>query len=244
MKGEAMTDNKRLYFIPLIARAFQSDNPRQAMEDAFAEIKNLSTHPEYEEGFRQFRKFIDASLSAFEKKEARDKVELARTIIDQLHHDLATDTFDGDAKHKEILIAALRSIPGWDAEYRRIHEEMRNVMAPETPLEIEISKDDSVIGTYPTSAFPVAMTTIVPGRYSFRLSNGRVLWKGNITKEDLLWTFAFPKKDLSMAAKTEPHKEKPTRIIPLLDGEFIVYVFAGLEAGQIRIEHGENIRQG
>jgi len=240
MKDEKMAENKRVYFIPLIACAFQSTDPRQAMEDAFAEIVHLSTQPEYEEGFRQFKTFIDASVSAFETKKASDKVALARAIIDRLLHHLATDTFDGDEMLRDSLIAALRSVPEWDSEYRRICEEAQDVIAPDTPLEIELSKSDGVIGTYPTSTFPVIMTAILPGRYSIRLSNGRVLWQGDLTREELLWTYAFPKKDLPMAAKTELHKAKPTRIIPLLDGELMVYVFAGLESGQIRIEHGEN----
>ena len=74
-----------------------------------------------------------------------------------------------------------------------------------------------------------------------RFSNGRVLWEGDLTKEDLIWAFAYPAMDLPMAAETEAGQQDPTRAISLLEGEFILYVFAGLEAGEIKIDAGERI---
>ena len=57
-----MTDSKRLYFIPIIARALSSDDPKQAMKEAFDEIRELGNQPEYQEGYRQFLEFVKAAV--------------------------------------------------------------------------------------------------------------------------------------------------------------------------------------
>jgi len=81
---------------------------------------------------------------------------------------------------------------------------------------------------------PAIIGNVLPGRYTVRFSNGRVLWEGELSKEDLLWAYAFPGKDLAMAAETEVSQGKPTRTISLLSGEIMLSVFAGLESGQIK----------
>jgi hypothetical protein len=75
----------------------------------------------------------------------------------------------------------------------------------------------------------------LPGKHKVRLSNGRVLWEGDLEKEDLIWAFAFPERDLPMAAQTESHVQEPTKTLSLLEGELIMYVYAGLESGKMRL---------
>ena len=47
-----------LYFIPLLARALQQADSGPALKQAFAEIERLGRQPEYEQGYRQFRRFM------------------------------------------------------------------------------------------------------------------------------------------------------------------------------------------
>jgi len=109
------------------------------------------------------------------------------------------------------------------------------------PLGIEILKADHTLGSFPVSGLPGSVFSVSPGRYVIRFSNGRVLWEGVLTKEDLIWAFAYPAMDLPMAAETEAGQQEPTRTLSLLEDEFIMYVFAGLEAGEMKIDGGERI---
>ena len=108
-------------------------------------------------------------------------------------------------------------------------------------MEIEVLKGDRIIGSSAISTEPTYISPISPGRYTVRFSNGRVLWEGDILREDVIWAFAYPDKDLPMAAETEPSQREPTRTLSLLNGELIMQVFAGLESGEIRLNSGQSI---
>jgi len=232
-----MSDSKRLYFIPIIARAISSKNPKQAMNEAFDEIRELGNQPEYQEGYRQFQEFVKTAVQTSGEETGR-KNQIIRNAIHRLIYDLVTDTFDGDEVQKSALIKAIKSDPEWGAEYERIQDEAQDILAPEAAIEIEVLKDDQIIGSFSTIKEPDQVSPIFPGKYMIRFSNGRVLWEGDITREDVIWTYAFPGRDLPMAAETEPLHQDPTRTLTLLDGELIIYVFAGLESGKIRIKSG------
>jgi len=234
-----MADSKNLYFIPIIARALQSDDPRQAMEEAFDEIKDLGKQAEYKEGLQQFMDFVKTSFDPSDQI-SEQKMELIRNALYRLIYDLSTGTYDGDEKQEEDLLATLKKNPEWNAEYERIKEEAQALILTEKPLELEFSREDQVIGSYPVSPDPTYIRSITPGKYRIRFSNGRLLWEGNLKKKDLIWASAFPEKELEMAAETEMTQRRPTRTIHLLDGEITLSVFAGLESGQIRIRSGKN----
>jgi hypothetical protein len=235
-----MTDNRNLYFIPIIARALESEDPKQAMEAAFDEIHEIGKQPEYKEGFRQFEEFVKiALLSSYEDPEER--IQQMRETIHRLIHDLATGVFDDDEKQKKTLEAALRSHPEWHAEYMRIREESQPFLTPEAPINVEVLKGDEIIGSFPIPAAPSSIVSISPGTYTVQLSNGRVLWEGELTREDVIWTYAFPQKDLPMAAKTEAPEQESTKTIQLLNGELIMEVFAGLETGTFKFTSGQDV---
>ncbi len=233
-----MTDSKRLYFIPIIAYALSSDDPKQAMEEAFSEIRKLGNQPEYEEGFRQFLEFVKSAITP-SAQDSEERIQQIKNAIHGLIYDLATDTFDGDEEQKNDLIKAFRNIPEWKAEYERIKEEAQAFQAPETPMEVEVLKGDRIIGSSAISTEPTYISPISPGRYTVRFSNGRVLWEGDLKREDVIWAYAYPEKDLPMAAETEPSQREPTRTLSLLNGELIIQVFAGLESGEIRLKNGQ-----
>lgn len=232
-----MNDSKRLYFISIIARAISSENPKQAMDEAFNEIRELGNQPEYQEGYRQFLEFVKIAVEPSGEEIDRKK-QMIRNAIHRLIYDLVTDTFDGGEDQKNALINAIKSNPEWGAEYERIKDEAQDFLASEAALEIEVLKGDHLIGSISTIKESDLVSPIFPGKYTIRFSNGRVLWEGDITREDVIWTHAFPGRDLPMAAETETLQQEPTRILTLLDGELIIYVFAGLENGRFRIKSG------
>ena len=233
-----MIADKKLYFIPVIVRALQSGDPRRALEEAFEEIKELGKEAEYQEGYRQFKEFINTALTPSDEV-SDERVQLLNDAIFRLLHDLATDTFEGDEEQKEALLGILRSYPEWDAEYIRIVKELQALFPTNIQLKVDLLRWDRVIGSFPLSPDPALIGSVTPGSYTVQFSNGRILWEGELSKEDLLWAYAFPGKDLAMAAETEASRGKPTRIISLLGGEIILSVFAGLESGQIRMEGGK-----
>ena len=230
-----MNDSKRLYFIPIIARAMNSDNTRNAMVEAFDEIQKLGNQPEYQEGYRQFLEFVKTTVRPSDEKTDR-KTQIIRNAIHCLICDLVSDTFDGDEDQKNTLIKAIKSDPEWRTEYERIKDETQEFLAPEVALEIEVLKDNQIIGYFSTSKETDQVSPIFPGKYMIRFSNGRILWEGDIAREEIIWTYAFPGRDLPMAAETEPLQQEPTKILTLLDGELTIYVFAGLESGRFKIE--------
>lgn len=230
-----MSDSKELYFIPIIANALGRDDPKQTLEEAFDEIWELGRKPEYAEGYRQFLAFINETLAPHILKNGR-KTRLISDAFQHSIYDLVTDTFNGGHEQKNALINTIEANPEWNAEYERIKEEALEFIAPEAPVEIEVFQDTNKIGILSISDKPGSISMVFPDRYSIRLSNGRVLWEGDLTPNDLIWTYAFPEKDIAMAADTEALEPEPTKTISLLGGEIVLFVIAGLESGKLTIK--------
>jgi len=236
-----MSDKKRLYFIPIIAQALSSDRPEEALKKAFEEIRELGKDPKYKEGFRQFQDFIEMSVT-LPGKEPEEKKQSIRNAIYQLISDLVTDTFKGSPDQKKSLIRALTKNPEWRVEYERIKEEMNSALFPQPLLEIEVLKEDELIASFPVSKIPIKLMNIYPGQYTVGLSNGRVLWEGELQKKHLIWLEAHGDEDLPMAAKTEEDIVQPTLSEPLMGGELTMDVVPDLQSGEIRFSHGKQRR--
>ena len=114
-----MTDSKKLYFIPILAKAIGSDDPKRAMEDAFEEIRKLGQSQEYQEGFRQFQEFARHAIK-HAIDDADPKTQPIKNTIHHLIYDLVTDNFGGDDGLKKKLLNAIQNNPEWNAEYERI----------------------------------------------------------------------------------------------------------------------------
>ncbi|KMY65554.1 hypothetical protein AAU61_21655 [Desulfocarbo indianensis] len=76
---------------------------------------------------------------------------------------------------------------------------------------------------------------LTPGSYSLCLESGWVLWKGELSKADLIWRHAFPEEPLPLAAETEPASAKASREIGLLEGELVIKVTPGRSSGRMDI---------
>lgn len=206
-----ITDSKRLFFIPIIARALENSNPQKAIEAAFDEIEDMGRLKEYSVGFRQFVELIKTVIKQ-SGKDQQIKPQLQRIVIQRLIYDLTADTHKKDSH-----------------------------LSPEISAEIEILKNNQILKSLPISPNIVSLKPVLPDDYLIRLSTGRILWEGKFAKEDLIWAFAFQEKDIKMAAATDIHKRTPTRTIQLLNGEIILKVFAGIEAGEIKIEYTNSL---
>ena len=228
-------DSKRLYFIPLLARAIESGDQDHAMTMAFDEIQRLGSLPGYEEGFWQFQEFVKSAIIPPVQEPDR-KIQSIRYAIYRIISDLAAGTFGGDEKQKETIINAVKNNPRWNEEFERIKIEAQSFLAPETPIEIEVLKEDEVIASTIPFKDPSSISPIYPGHYTIRFSNGRSLWEGELAHEDVLWAYAYPEKDLPLAAETEDTQREPVKTISLLNGELVIEVFAGLESGRMTIK--------
>lgn len=235
-----MPNDKGLYFIPLLSKALESEDPARAMSDAFREIRLLGAQPAYKEGFRQFVAFTHSTIKP-SGEDLEPKIQRIREAVYQLIFSLATNTFAGDEEQKDSIIRALNNIPEWHTEFERINAEAKDFLDQEIPIEVEVLKEKRIIASVSISSVASSLSPVSPGNYLFRFSNGRALWEGEIKKEDLIWAFAYPEKDLPMAAETESSKEKSTRSISLLNGELIIHIFAGLEMGELRFEYGKTL---
>lgn len=235
-----MDTRKNLYFLPLIDEALGSDEPEEALKDAFAAIRKLGKKPEYERGYAQFRKFMKAHVEAYAQVPGYELI--MREAIYHLIDDLATDTYEGSEEEKQALIEALSRNSKWRTEYEHAKETLAEFRTPSPELAIEVLKDGKTIASFPVSEIPFSLTDIEPGRYTVRLSNGRVLWEGLLDKKHLLWWEAYGDSDLPMAAKTEKDAPRPTVSESLMDGDVTMDVIPDLQSGEIRFSHGEQRR--
>ena len=231
-----MNDSKRLYFIPLIDEALGSDNPKVALMEAFKKIHDLGMTKEYKEGFAQFRLFMGKIVEAYVEN-SPEREQLIREDIHGLINDLVTDSFEGSEEEKNALIEAFARNDKWKTEYDRIKSEMADLMEPHPPMGIEVLKDGEPIASFAVTEVPMKLMNINPGRYNVRLSNGRVLWEGELTRKHLRLMDAYEGEDLDMAAKTE--EVEPTISEALFANELVMKVFLGLESGEIHFGRGE-----
>jgi hypothetical protein len=231
-----MAVNKELYFIPLIAQAFNILDEPSAMTKAVEEIVNLGKKDEYKEGYRQFEQFVDAGLDVLLSDPKRSR-QVREEVVAKILVALATDTFEGKDEVIATILETIRGNPDLSARYEKLRTEIRPFLQEETPFEFEIEKNCENAGSIiiEKKQREGTLEGVEPGNYRISLASGRLLWEGEITEDDVLWTRAFPGEKLDLAADTEGKKTGITKTETLLDGELILSFSAGLESGQITI---------
>lgn len=224
--------NKDLYFIPILARAFDdTDNP-EAFTEAVAEIVRLGRNKEYQSGYQQFERFVGAGIEALSGDPDRLN-ELREQVLEKAIIDLATDTFSGQADVRAKLLNAIEKQPELKAKYDKLRKELKPYLDDEIPLEFEIEKDGKIIGAlrFAEDDRHRTLENITPGFYRVLLASGMLLWEGEVTRDQLIWTAAFPGKKLDLAADTGEGELGITRTISLFEGELSLSIGAGLESG-------------
>ena len=108
----------------------------------------------------------------------------------------------------------------------------------EMSVEVIIERDNEVVATrsFKDAVGAHGVNDVKPGNYRLKLDTGRLLWEGQLTDDDLVWSKARPRQNLPVAADSEEIRRKPTREIDLLDGTAVLRVYPGVETGSLEIE--------
>ena len=229
--------NDPLFFIRIVVNAYDAPDRPKALQGAFETIQRLGPQPGYEQALAQCRAFLEEVVR---QVPMRSQGEQSKDdgMIDQIIIGLATATFEGTDTEKEALTTLITSRPEWREKYECIRTDLQ--YAPDVPWAVEIivacDEADLPMLSFARGGATHTIAHVLPGRYSMRLSTGRVLWAGELRKEDVEWTAAFPGRALDLAAAdARTLAGPPTREMRLLDGEVVVRIFPGLEAGAMVI---------
>jgi len=224
-----------LYFITLITEAFKQDDREAALQAALEKIKSLGKQPQYAQGYKQFQIFMGLVNNHIKKN--RQKA-LSDNVIRALMIELATDTFDGDDRQKQTILDIIQSNPDWRNEYRALSKEVQQLQKPFDKFQISVLRDDQPVGTVSLTAQnnTQVISQLVPGFYKLMLSTGWLLWEGSLGDNDLQWAKAHAGQPFKMAADSGETKAKPTKTIPILEGELQLNIFAGVETGSLEIK--------
>ena len=220
--------NDLLYFVSIIAGALQSPDVERALRDAFSEIKDKGREERYAEGFRNFELFMQELYNRCQVTAADHVRELMAL--------LAAGMFEGPQQEKQLLLNIINSHPDWKAEYEAfcrmgVHEDLTQ----DFPVIAVLSETGFVREiTFTNISGCESIDNIVPGNYKLKLVNtGWTIWEGHLAAEKLISSEAHKNKNVSLAAGDAI----PTDEIDLLDNkELILYTYAGIESGRIKIE--------
>ena len=226
--------SNNLYFIKIIAKALSRRETGESLKQAFEEIKSLGSRPEYKQGFRQFKRFMNVIKDHVKKKHSNT---LETDLISEMIIDMATDNFDGNDEDKQELLNIIKSYPQLQKEHDQFIAEIKGLSRKPKGIGISVSHGNRIIGSITFADIPAskAIDNITPGIYIATFNTGRLIWKGELTGQDLVWYKAYPGKPVKLAADTGQRKANPTREISLFNGEIIIRVFAGIESGRIVI---------
>ena len=104
--------------------------------------------------------------------------------------------------------------------------------------EVVVERNDVVVTScsFEQSIGTHVVNDIEPGDYRLKLDTGRILWEGNLSEKDLVWSKAYPGEGLAVAADSEEGPRHATRKVSLLDGTLTLRVYPGVETGSLEIE--------
>jgi len=227
--------SKDLYFIPIIAKALEQKDTEQSLKHAIEKIKSLGAMPEYKQGYEQFEQFMNIVTEQVKKK-APDGLSEADLIM-ELIIDLATDTFEGSDADRQKALSIIKSHPQWRKEYDQLVAEIKELNQRPKGVEISVSRENELLRSVTFTKIPGSkiIDNIASGDYNISFATGRLIWKGELTEQDLIWTEAYPGKPFELAADTTEREAKPKKEISVFDGKVIIRIFAGLENGRIEI---------
>ena len=223
-----------MYFIQIIAKALEQKNSEESLKQAFDEIKSLGSEPGYEQGFRQFQRFMDTINDQAGKKE---KDTLDADFVSELIVDLATDFFEGSDEDKQRALSIIKSNPRLREEYDQLVTDIEQLNRRPAGVEISISRDNKWFKSVTLMEIPGSkgIDRIAAGIYNISFATGQVIWEGELTVEDLVWAKAYPDRPFDLAADTTGLKPEPTKEISVFDGEITIQIFPSIESGSMKI---------
>ncbi len=191
---ELNKNNDEFYFLHLLLKSLSENYSKDNIKRSLREIMNLGRDSEYEIQYRNF-------LELFER-DSKDmfRIEDREGILERIIFSLLSDEIEVADEQKEKLIEVIRKNP----KTREIYKNISAKYFTEVPLELVLIKDGKEIKSSPILANlkEIAYENIGPGNYEIRYSTGLLLWKGNISSNDISWSIAFPNKPYPMAADT------------------------------------------
>ena len=223
-----------LYFIPILAEALDRKETKQSLKQALEKITSLGAASPYRQGYEQFRQFMDIVKTSAAKSHAHD---IEPDSITELITALACDTFAGSEQDRHKALAIIASCRPWKEAYDRLVEEVEPLKQTPKDIRICLSRDREPVSSVAFTHIPDTRTiaNIRPGSYRIALESGRVLWEGELTGKDLIWTEAYPQEPFKLAADTAARKAPATKQVNLWNGQITIRVFAGLESGRLEI---------
>jgi hypothetical protein len=243
LREERPTMTKDLYFFPIIATALRKPDTRESLKAAIEEIKALGQRPEYRHGFLQFQRFM-AEVKEQSEKPSVKPGDFVPEEIRYLSLQVASGLLEESPKETQATILDLiRSEPRWQEEFDKIcREAAKSKMPPRIP-EIIIEKNRETIG-FISCEHPIIkeFRNVTSALYTARMDTGRIIWQGELTEKDLIWSAAFPGQALELAADTGEPTARMSREITLFDGELVIRVFPGAENGRLELRiKGSNL---
>jgi hypothetical protein len=226
-----------LYFIPILADALQKPEPKMGTRQALEKIEKLGRQPEYKLGFLQFQRFMAEVKRSWETSTLVPKDGTPKVVLD-LGLQLASGLLEGDLKETRDLLDMVTSRPQWKNALEKLRLEISKSDARDRISEIVVEKNGERITSISLEGLPITkvIKNVKSGRYEFRLDTGRVIWEETLTERELIWAYAFPDKDLDLAAATGEAVPHPTREISLWNGEVTIRVFPEIESGHLVVE--------
>ena len=226
-----------LYFIPILTEALRQPNRKGALIEAFARIRALGEKPEFRTGYAQFEAFL--RVAAEGRIDIPERLESdAADVAHGLAIDLVSGFFDQNQAKREAALAFLLSRPQWLEVYTNLLKEFDDTASEATPADLlRLEKDGETIETVRSDRAGNRLTVprARPGHYAVKLISGRLVWEGDLSAEDLIWSAARPGQDLDLAAATGEAPAASTRRESLLGGQVVLTVFPGPESGSIHI---------
>ncbi|MFC1734767.1 hypothetical protein ACFL1X_01525 [Candidatus Hydrogenedentota bacterium] len=225
--------NDRFFFIPMLDRALREEHQSRALKKTFEQIEIMGREPRYSEGAEQFRLFLETTCQFIEFNPIDENSE---ELVWAILLEMVTQALE----HSESMPAVIRAFgdifPEWKENSEQLEIEIVELNKP-VIMQLLLERNNNIVGTVEISDLSGSgvFKGITPGFYRAIL-NGRVVWEANLTESDLVWTAAFPGRDLELAAATDKGETAPIPSVDLLNGEIVINVFHGTENGSLEIK--------
>lgn len=211
--------NSKLYFIPILMKALEKEEIQSSVESAISETTELGKLEENKTGYEQFEMFLKAGINESN----------SYNYIDRIFHGIINDYISITEIEKDDLLQKINSNP----ELKKRYQEIITNFGHAESIKLEIYKDGKLLKNISLEDDKSEVSKIEVGEYTISLNNGRVLWVGEITDQDIMLD-PIKNTDYKMAASTEDKVSETTKTIKLMNNELTLFVYAGLEYGKLK----------
>jgi len=219
-----------LYFVSILEKALTQTDVKKSLEDAFAAIEQMGDQKGYAEGYYNFCRFMSESC----RRRQLLNEQVNRTAF--LRY--AERTCPEAEVWEELGPKAKDQRPRFTNEYEALRREFdRSARGTPVPIVLVLCDGRELAQVrFPTKPARQTVDSIAPGLYTLQLDCGLAIWEGQLYPRDLIWTQAYRRKNLKLAAETSDIQRRPVREVQIPEAAMILRTFAGLETGSLEIE--------